>query len=125
MAHLSIRLFGPFQVTLGEQPVTAFESDKVRALLAYLALEADAPQRREKLAGLLWPDRPETSAHANLSRALANLRKSIGDRQATPPFLLISRQAIQFNRASDAWVDVTAFLDLTPKFGPNWDTSHA
>jgi DNA-binding SARP family transcriptional activator/predicted ATPase len=113
MAHLSIRLFGPFQVTLGEQPVTAFESDKVRALLAYLAVEAEAPQRREKLAGLLWPDWPETSARANLSRALASLRRAIGDRQAEPPILLISRQTIQLNRAADVWVDVAAFLDLT------------
>ena len=41
MARLSIRLLGPFQVTLDGQPVTAFEPDKVRALLAYLAVESE------------------------------------------------------------------------------------
>ena len=35
MAHLAIQLLGPFRVTLGGELVTAFESDKVRALLAY------------------------------------------------------------------------------------------
>ena len=36
MAHLSLSLLGPFQVTLAGEPVTSFESNKVRALLAYL-----------------------------------------------------------------------------------------
>ncbi len=109
MAHLSIRQFGSFEVTLGGEPVTGFASDKVRALLAYLAVEADRPHRREALAGLLWPDYPEPSARASLRRALANLRRVIGDHQAAPPFLSISRQTIQFNCAGDAWCDVTAF----------------
>jgi predicted ATPase/DNA-binding SARP family transcriptional activator len=109
MARLVVCLFGPFGVTLDEKPVTTFESDKVRALLAYLAVEAGVPHRREKLAGLLWPDWPERAAHANLSRALTNLRQCIGDREVASPVLLTSRQAIQFDRASDAWVDVTEF----------------
>jgi DNA-binding SARP family transcriptional activator len=84
----------------------------VRALLTHLAVEVERPHRRETLAGLLWPDWPERSARANLRDALANLRRVIRDDQATPPFLLISRQTIQFNSASDAWVDVTAFTTL-------------
>jgi hypothetical protein len=52
MAHLSIRLLGSLQVTLDDEPITAFESDKVRALLAYLATESALPHRRERLAGL-------------------------------------------------------------------------
>ena len=119
MARLSICLFGPFRVTLDGEPVTAFESDKARALLAYLAVEAEVPHRREKLAGLLWPDWPERAARANLSRALTNLRRTIGDRNATSPILLASRQAIQFNRTGDAWVDAAAFLDLTGRRDPS------
>ena len=40
MAHLSLSLLGPFQATLGKEPIAGFESNKVRALLAYLAVEA-------------------------------------------------------------------------------------
>jgi DNA-binding SARP family transcriptional activator len=109
MAHLSLSLLGPFQVTLAGEPVTGFESNKVRALLAYLAVEADRPHRREVLAALLWPDWPDRAARSNLRNALANLRKSIGDRYARPPFLLISRETIQFDTTSDYWLDVTAF----------------
>ena len=86
--------------------MTDFKSNKVRALLAYLAVEADRPHRREALAGLLWPDRSDRDALSNLRYALASLRRSIGDHTATPPFLLITPQTIQFNPASDHWLDV-------------------
>ena len=109
MAELSIRLFGAFEVTLDGEPVTGFASDKVRALLAYLAVESDRPHRREALAGLLWPNYPEPSARASLRRALANLRHVIGDRQASAPRLSTSRQTVQFSAADNAWCDVTAF----------------
>jgi DNA-binding SARP family transcriptional activator/predicted ATPase len=109
MARLSIRLLGPFQVVLDGEPATGFASDKVRALLAYLAVNAERPYRREALAGLLWPDYPEASARATLRNALANLRRVIGDPNAVPPCLEITRQTIQFNRHSDHWLDVTAF----------------
>jgi DNA-binding SARP family transcriptional activator len=112
MAHLSLSLLGAFQVTLDGQPVTGFKSNKVRALLAYLAVEADRPHRREVLAGLLWPEWPDRDALSNLRYALSNLRKVIGDRQAQPPFLLITRDALQFNPAADTWLDVTAFTEL-------------
>jgi len=109
---LSLSLFGPFQATLDGEVVTGLKSDKARALLAYLVVEAERPHRREKLAGLLWPEWPEQAARGNLRRVLSNLRLAIGDHKATPPFLHISRQMIQFNSASDAWVDVIAFTDL-------------
>ncbi|MDX1437031.1 MAG: BTAD domain-containing putative transcriptional regulator, partial [Anaerolineales bacterium] len=113
MPRLSIRLLGLFEVLLDEEPVTGFDSDKVRALLAYLAVEADHPHRREKLAGFLWPDYPERSARTSLRRALTNLRQVIGDKQAAPPFLYISPQAIQLNRTANCWVDVAAFTEAS------------
>jgi DNA-binding SARP family transcriptional activator len=119
MTRLSLSLLGPFRAVLDGEPVTAFESNKVRALLAYLAAEADRPHSREKLAGLLWPERSDRDASANLRYALSNLRAAIGDRQASPPFLLVSRQTIQFNRASDAWVDVAAFSELLTSPAPS------
>jgi WD40 repeat protein/DNA-binding SARP family transcriptional activator len=105
MATLSVKLLGPFQVLKGDEPITKFESDRVRALLAYLAVETDRPHRRERLASLLWPDWPERSARTNLRRALSNLRQVIGDHDAKPPYLQITRQTIQFNSTSDTEID--------------------
>jgi DNA-binding SARP family transcriptional activator len=112
MAHLSLSFLGPFQVTLGGEPVIRFKSNKVRALFAYLAVEADRPHRRESLAGLLWPEWPDRDALSNLRYSLSNLRRVIGDARTDPSYLLISRDTLQFNRNSDYQLDVTAFTDL-------------
>ncbi len=111
MAHLSLALLGPFQVKLDGAPITGLESDKVRALLAYLAVEADRPHRRAALAGLLWSERPERAAHLSLNQALSNLRQAIGDRTAPAPVLRITPETIQWNTASDYDLDVAAFSD--------------
>ncbi len=109
MAYLSMRVLGGVDVARDEGKRTSFESDKVRALLAYLAVEAGRAHRREALAGLLWPEYPEETAHHNLSQALFNLRKALDDHSAKPPYLLISREAIQFNRESHYSLDLEQF----------------
>ncbi|MCP4539355.1 MAG: tetratricopeptide repeat protein [Chloroflexi bacterium] len=115
MAHLSMHSLGLFQVTLDGAPITGFESNKVRALLIYLAVESDRPHSRETLAGFLWPDQPEKKARQNLRQALSNLRDAIKDRaaisdDAEQSFLQITRRTVQFNSDSDHWLDVTAFV---------------
>jgi len=120
MTRLSVLLLGPLQVTLDAQPVTRFETEKARALLAYLAVEADRQHRREFLAELFWPERPAGVAQANLRHTLAGLRRVIGDSstapdigpQAAPPALLVTRTTIQFNRAGDTCTDIIAFTAL-------------
>ena len=121
MTHLAIQLFGSLQVTLDGKPVDGFASDKVRALLAYLVMSPDQPQRREKLAGLLWPEFPERSARTSLRNSLANLRKVIGDQYTLPPFLHITRQTIQFNQNSDHWLDVDACTSLLAASQPEFE----
>lgn len=118
MARLVLSFLGPFQVTLDGQSDLGFESNKVRALLVYLAVESERPHTRDALAGLLWPDYPDRSAHNNLRSALANLRGAIGDRTAEPPFLIITRDSVRFNTASDYVLDVAGFKpegDQTPE----------
>ncbi len=113
MPHLALSLLGTFRATLDGQPITGFESAKVRALLAFLAVESDRPHARETLAGLLWSQFPNTIALRNLRLALSNLRQAIGDHHAAPPFLLITRDTIQFNTQSDCWLDLTGLQDLS------------
>ena len=109
MAHLSIRVLGELGVSKEDEIISAFESDKVRALFAYLVVEIGRAHRRATLAGLLWPDCSEQTAHHNLSQALFNLRKVLGDHTANPPYLQITRDAIQFNRESDYSLDLEQF----------------
>ncbi len=112
MPHLALSLLGTFRATLDGAPITGFESVKVRALLAYLAVENDRPHARETLAGLLWSDFPNSDALRNLRLALSNLRQALGDHRADPPFLLITRDTIQFNAQSDYELDLEGLGDL-------------
>lgn len=112
MARLSLYLLGQFKATLDGAPVTDFSTDKARALLAYLAVEADRPHRREALAGLLWPDQPQRKANQNLRQALLYLRQALGDCEAAP-FLLVTRETVQFHAGCDYGLDVAAFTTLS------------
>ena len=109
MEHLTLSFLGTFTAALDGKVITGFESNKVRALLAYLATEGNRSHSREALAGLFWADWPQKSAMSNLRSVLADLRKNIGDRDANPPYLLITRETIQFNLESDCWLDLAEF----------------
>ncbi|UCG23868.1 MAG: tetratricopeptide repeat protein [Chloroflexota bacterium] len=110
--RLSLRLLGSYQASLGHEPLAESRAKKIEALLVYLALEADRAHRRENLVGLLFPEMPEEKARTNLRQTLTRLRRSIHDREAKPPFLLVSRESTRFNSDSDHFVDVTAFQEL-------------
>ncbi|MCK4977439.1 MAG: AAA family ATPase, partial [Anaerolineales bacterium] len=112
MARLSLSFFGSYQVRLNGENIDGFESDKVRALLAFLAVESDQAHRREKLVGLLWPEKPERRARRNLSQALYNLRIALQERNTQPAYLISTRYSIGFNTSSDYRLDVSDFTEL-------------
>jgi predicted ATPase/Tfp pilus assembly protein PilF len=105
-------MFGPLQVLVDGQRVAIFNYHKAQALLAYLAVESDRAHRRDALVGLLWPDLPNDAARTNLRQALADLRQAIGDAHASPPFLHITRDTVQYNVASTHTLDVADFHRL-------------
>jgi DNA-binding SARP family transcriptional activator len=112
MARLSISLLGLLQASLDEAMLTNFVYDKVWALFVYLAVEAHQPHRRVALASLFWTDFSEERARSNLRQTLTTLRHLLSDRQTTAPFLLATRQTIQFNPNSSYSLDITEFLAL-------------
>jgi WD40 repeat protein/DNA-binding SARP family transcriptional activator len=109
----TIRCLGAFEVILGQSPVTAFPTDKIRALLAYLALENAQSHRRELLAGLLWPEMPGSVALTNLRLSLHRLRQTL--HEVVPgsgdQLLLSTRQTLQLNLMAIT-VDVSEFQSL-------------
>jgi diguanylate cyclase (GGDEF)-like protein len=110
MARLSMQLLGTFQVALDGQSVTrAFRTEKERALLAYLVMESRRPVTREMLAEFFWPDRPPGKARTNLRQALAGLRKVLAEPPGGGTYLHVDDDSVQFNTASDYWLDVQAF----------------
>jgi DNA-binding SARP family transcriptional activator len=112
VAHLALALLGPFQAALDGQAAEGLDSDRLRALLAYLAVESEQEHAREQVGSLLWPERPDREALSALRYALSNLHGTLGDRRAPSPFLLVSRTSVQFNPTSDHWLDVAEFQAL-------------
>src|SRR4051812_12686702 len=61
-------------------PATVVRQSKRLALLAYLALgTVDGFRRRDQIMGLFWPELDQSSARANLRKALHGIRESLGD----------------------------------------------
>ena len=83
----------------------------MQLLLAFLAVEATHPHRREELTGLLWPEQPEETARANLRLSLHRLRKALQEEDRAP-FFQNTRDTVQFNTLSNHWLDVTVFNGL-------------
>src|SRR5262249_51504874 len=75
-AMLEVRLLGQFEVRRDGEPIP-LPSRAAQSLLASLALNAGIAHRREKLAGLLWPDSDEENARSNLRHALWRLRRAL------------------------------------------------
>ncbi|GED22753.1 AAA family ATPase [Halomonas halmophila] len=110
----SLALFGHFSLTLGDDALTHFSYDKVKALLVYLLLH-DQPVNRACLAELLWPDQGLSSGRTNLRHALHCLRQAMGEQ--ADQVLTVSRQTIAF-RLPEHWTfdlhELQTLLDGPP-----------
>ncbi len=111
MVELQIACLGELQVARAGAVLTLFHTDKNRALLSYLALEPRVHTRAE-LAQLLWPGYSDESARSSLRQALHQLRQTLGDASAFPPWLLLTRQTVQLNPDAPIHVDVLTFRHL-------------
>lgn len=121
---LSISLLGTFDIRHGRRQVTGFRAQSVRALLAYLALEANRPHEREHLCALLWPDLPLPSALANLRQALHRLHEALGPAGEAGPYLLITRHSVQLNAAA-VLLDTARFQEALASVAAHSHCTHA
>ena len=71
----ALHLLGGFDARSQGKSIPGFAYDKMRALLAYLAMEPERDHSREALAELLWPSVEPVTARGNLRRTLSDLRR--------------------------------------------------
>jgi predicted ATPase/DNA-binding SARP family transcriptional activator len=102
MPDLELYFFGPVRFKREGEAVEIGLS-RVKALLAYLMLSG-APQSRDALAALFWPESDESSARGSLRRTLYRLNKEVGDE-----LVVATPDAVTRNPDSDVWIDVEAF----------------
>jgi WD40 repeat protein/DNA-binding SARP family transcriptional activator len=115
MTQLTLTFLGSFTVTADGHPIPHFATDKVRALLVYLALEAGQPHSRPALAALLWPEVANKYALHNLRNTLHRLRQSLDKAwpDLSEQLLTITRQTIQFQPDLSPASGLTLTLDVT------------
>jgi len=99
---LHVKLLGQFSIHLDDRLVE-IPSRPAQALFAYLILNAGTAYRREKLAGLIWPDTDEVRARNNLRHVLWRIRKVVGAN-----YLNADDLTITFNLETDYQLDVAA-----------------
>lgn len=103
---LEVSLLGQFKIRRDDRLIE-IGSRPAESLFAYLILQRGAQHRRERLAGLLWPESAEESARNNLRQALWRVRRSIEtDPQTDAPYLLTDKSHIGWNEQAQFWLDV-------------------
>lgn len=111
---LQIRFLGQFDIRADGKRLL-ISTRAAQSLFAFLVLTAGTPHRREKLAGLLWPDVTDENARRSLRQELWRLRKVLNS-QPLPAasvradeYLVSEELTIAFNAAVAHWFDVAQF----------------
>ena len=105
---LSVRLLGDLDLRIDDAPLPPLDSARAESLLALLLIRRDAPQPRQRLAFLLWPDSSEPQARTNLRHVLHRLRGALPD---VDRYLDIAPRTLGWRRDAPLWLDLAVFED--------------
>ena len=103
---LQISLLGEFHLLCADQQVNGLAAERPQTLLAYLLLHRSAPQSRQQLAFLLWPDSSESQARTNLRNLLHTLRQVLPHADL---FLAVEPLTLQWRSDAPYTLDVAQF----------------
>ena len=96
---------------LGEQAITKdgtsvqARSSRAVALVAFLAAYAGAPQSRQRIAGMFWPESTDAQALTNLRRELHHLRQILGKESS----LVVTSRDLCWRDTDTCRVDLRVF----------------
>src|SRR3990172_5848489 len=108
---LEVKLIGTFAIECDGKPVT-ISSRAAQSLFAYLILTAGTLHRREKLAGMFWPDSPEEKARAYLRHELWRIRKAFSP-HLKANYLFADDISISFSSSDEYSLDVSALQNAS------------
>jgi predicted ATPase/DNA-binding SARP family transcriptional activator len=105
---LKISLLGAPRITHRGRAVHV-QLRKGVALLAYFAVSGQM-HTRDALATMFWPENDQSSARANLRRALSRLRSEVDEQ-----ILLAEQDNVGMNPSAQAWLDVAEFQEYVQR----------
>jgi len=110
---LEISLLGGFQVHIDGLPLDPIPSRTARSLLAYLGINRDRTHTRDLLAGMFWPDLPDSEARRQLSRALWHIHACIDQgNEHRPRHVVTAGGAVRLNPKAAIQLDTERFQQL-------------
>ena len=117
---LEVRLLGQFKV-LVDRILVDIPSRPAQSLFAYLIINASVSFRREKLAGLLWPEAMEENARNYLRSALWRICKALEAAGLSgEAYLEIDEIAVTFRKEAKYWLDFERLVER--REGVRWTT---
>ncbi|MEO1126168.1 MAG: BTAD domain-containing putative transcriptional regulator, partial [Cyanobacteria bacterium J06639_16] len=103
---LQIQVLGGFSLHYNGEPLSGLTNERSQALLAYLVLHRHAPQPRQHLAFVLYPDIYDAHARTALRKDLFKLRQALPNAEQ---FIQIEAKTIQWNKAGSFTLDMIDF----------------
>jgi len=103
---LEISLLGEQRVAMDGSVVVALGAPRSMALLGFLLVHRDAPQRREHIAAQFWPDSTDAQARTNLRRELHSMRAGFPQ---VDHWLAADGGTLLWRLSQDCQLDVAAF----------------
>lgn len=107
MEPLHIYLFGGFLLERGHVTLPPIASRTGRSLFAYLVTHRDRPHQRDHLAGVFWPELPESRARRRLSHTLWQIQDVVNTEKTS--YLDVTTDTLAFNRSAAYRLDVAEF----------------
>ncbi|HEX4015913.1 MAG TPA: AAA family ATPase [Frankiaceae bacterium] len=102
---LSVSLLGEQAIIDDASGAVRTRSSRAVALIAYLVAHAGAPQTRQRISLLFWPDSTDAQALTNLRRELHHVRQVLGDQ----PSLVVTSTDLSWRDTDTARVDLRTF----------------
>jgi DNA-binding SARP family transcriptional activator len=104
---IEYRLLGPAEIKVdGQGPPPEMRWRKNLALTVYLIRSSGKPRTRDHIMGLLWAEKPETSARHSLREALRVIRKNAGSEN-----LKVDGEQVSLG-TEQVWLDLDQFQDF-------------
>ena len=106
---LQIRLLGGLLIESDGRNLPRIPSRPGRSLFAFLVMNRDRQLSRDLLAGMFWPEMPDTQARRRLSQALWQIQTLFTEAGMPGSYLIATPNTVRFNPGADYWLDVEVF----------------
>jgi DNA-binding SARP family transcriptional activator len=106
LAATRIELLGGVRMSCNGAPVTAVNTSRMQALVAYLLLNTNSTVSRQQLAFLFWPDSSEQQARTNLRQLLHHSRSAW---RAAERYIASDAQIVRWRTEEPFTFDVSEF----------------